>query len=84
MIDYTIILSRRYAGEEWILNGDEYSGLIWLSESSKPEQSTLDSLWVDVQAEVAAEVAAKTTARQALLEKLGITEEEAQLLLGGN
>jgi hypothetical protein len=27
--------------------------------------------------------AAKATARQALLEKLGITEEEAQLLLGG-
>jgi hypothetical protein len=27
--------------------------------------------------------AAKVTARQALLEKLGITEEEAQLLLGG-
>jgi signal-transduction protein with cAMP-binding, CBS, and nucleotidyltransferase domain len=26
---------------------------------------------------------AKATARQALLEKLGITEEEAQLLLGG-
>ena len=32
----------------------------------------------------AASLAAKATARQALLEKLGITEEEAQLLLGGN
>ena len=31
----------------------------------------------------AAALAAKTIARQALLEKLGITEEEAQLLLGG-
>ena len=31
-----------------------------------------------------AALAAKATARQALLEKLGITEEEAQLLLGGN
>jgi len=29
-----------------------------------------------------AALAAKATARQALLEKLGITEEEAQLLLG--
>ena len=28
--------------------------------------------------------AAKVIARQALLEKMGITEEEAQLLLGGN
>ena len=32
----------------------------------------------------AAALAAKAIARQALLEKLGITEEEAQLLLGGN
>lgn len=30
----------------------------------------------------AAALAAKAVARQALLEKLGITEEEAQLLLG--
>lgn len=43
--------------------------------------------WQTQQAEAEAQVAAlaaKTTARQALLEKLGITEEEAQLLLGGN
>jgi len=32
----------------------------------------------------AAALAAKAAVRQALLEKLGITEEEAQLLLGGN
>ena len=31
-----------------------------------------------------AELEAKATARQALLDKLGITAEEAQLLLGGN
>ena len=30
------------------------------------------------------ELAAKETARQALLDKLGITEDEARLLLGGN
>ena len=43
--------------------------------------------WQTQQAEAeaqAAALAAKATARQALLEKLGITEEEAQLLLGGN
>ena len=35
------------------------------------------------QAQAAAE-AAKATAKQALLDKLGITEDEAALLLGGN
>jgi hypothetical protein len=31
-----------------------------------------------------AEAAAKATARQAILDRLGLTAEEAQLLLGGN
>jgi acyl-CoA reductase-like NAD-dependent aldehyde dehydrogenase len=35
-------------------------------------------------AERAAKAAEAATARQALLAKLGITEEEARLLLGGN
>ena len=38
---------------------------------------------VKVEAEQA-EQAAKAQARQALLDKLGITEDEAKLLLGGN
>jgi len=33
---------------------------------------------------IKAEQEARATARQALLSKLGITQEEAQLLLGGN
>ena len=36
------------------------------------------------QAALQAEVDAKAAQRQALLERLGITESEAQLLLGGN
>ncbi len=36
------------------------------------------------QAVAQAEAEAKATARTALLERLGITAEEAQLLLGGN
>ncbi len=36
------------------------------------------------QATLQAEAEAKATARAALLERLGITAEEAQLLLGGN
>lgn len=36
------------------------------------------------QAAKAAEETAKAQARQALLDKLGITEDEAKLLLGGN
>jgi hypothetical protein len=44
------------------------------------EQAAADKAASKVAADA---LAAKATAKQALLEKLGITEEEAQLLLGG-
>jgi hypothetical protein len=82
MIDYTAILSRRYADKEWTLNGDEYTCLTWLSEGAKPTKATLDGLWASVQQEIADEAFAKVSAREALLTRLGITADEAQLLLG--
>jgi ribonuclease HIII len=47
------------------------------------ELAILKTIQDDAEAQDAA-LAAKAIARQALLEKLGITEEEAQLLLGGS
>lgn len=82
MIDYSAILSRRYAGKEWTLNGDDYTGLVWFSDSAKPSKKTLDDLWAEVQAEIAAEVASKAAAREALLTRLGITADELAALLG--
>jgi hypothetical protein len=81
MVDYTAILSRRFSDSEWTLNGDDYSGLTWLSETSKPTKASLDSLWPKVQTEIEAEVEAKAATKAALLERLGITAEEAKLLL---
>ena len=55
-------------------------------DMTEAEQEAHEAWVVIAQAEakaLAEAQAAKATARQALLEKLGITEEEAQLLLGG-
>jgi len=82
MINYATILLRRYAGKEWTLNGEDYTGLTWLSDGTKPTKATLDELWPDVQAEIADEKTAQAAARQALLNKLGITADEVSLLLG--
>ncbi len=82
MTDYAIVLTRRYAGNEWTLNGDEYTGLIWLSDTPKPTKAKLDSLWAEVQQEIADEKTAKAAARQAILDKLGLTADEAATLLG--
>lgn len=82
MTDYSIVLSRRYAGKEWWIAGNDYATLEWLSDSTKPSKKTLDDLWPAVQSEIAAETTDKTAARQAVLDRLGITDDEAQLLLG--
>ncbi len=82
MTDYAIVLTRRYADKQWTLNGDNYTGLTWLSDTPKPSKATLDGLWAEVQQEIADEKAEKQVAREALLTRLGLTEQEAQLLLG--
>jgi hypothetical protein len=54
-------------------------------DESKPNNNVVETMyytdeeWAVVQAEIN-----KAQARQALLDKLGITEDEAKLLLGGN
>lgn len=80
-MDLTLILNRRYPNSQWSLNGDDYSGLEWLSDSTKPSQEELESQWDSVLTEVLAEREAKVTQKQNLLARLGITEEEARLLL---
>lgn len=82
MIDYTKILEYKYPTDEWTLNGDDYEGLTWLSDTPKPSKSTLDGLWAEVQDLIIAKAATKAAQRQALLDRLGITEDEARLLLG--
>lgn len=81
MIDYPAILTRHYTGSEWTLNGDDYSGLTWLSDTPCPTQEELDALWEPTLAMIEQEKADKTAARQALLDRLGITADEARMLL---
>ena len=64
---------------------NDYSTIKWdVLEGTAPTQAEIDSAIEQVKAEEAQAEATKATARQALLTKLGITAEEAQLLLGGN
>ena len=82
MINYTLILSRKYEDAHCILNGNDYEGLVWLGNDPKPTKEELDNLWPIVQAEIEAESEAKATQRQAILDRLGLTSEEARLILG--
>ena len=44
-VDYAAVLARNYLGAEWSLNGDDYSGLVWHSDTPKPTKSALDAAW---------------------------------------
>ena len=84
-MDYAQILTRKYPGAEWTLDGDKYAGLTWLSDSKKPLKKELDALWPEVQAEIEAEKQAKIDAKAsavAKLQALGLTVEEVQVAFG--
>jgi len=79
------ILSRRYAGSLWTLNGDDYVGLTWLSDTAKPTEAALAKVWASVQAEIAAEQQARVDVKDSAIGKLkalGLTVEEVQVAFG--
>ena len=49
MIDYALILQINYPNSKWSLNGYEYEGLTWLSNTDKPTKKELDFQWEEVQ-----------------------------------
>ena len=52
-MDITQVLTKRFPDAEWTLNGDSYSGLTWLSESTKPTAEELQAEWAQVEYEIA-------------------------------
>jgi hypothetical protein len=85
MINYAQILTVNYVGKKWVLDGNSYDGLTWLSDTPKPTQAELDALWESTQAAVAVkEQAAKDVKASALakLAALGLTQDEVKALVG--
>ena len=84
-MDIAVILSRRYAGSLWVLDGDDYAGLTWLSDTVKPTEAALSKVWASVQDEIAAEAQARLDAKASTIDKLkalGLTVEEVNVAFG--
>jgi hypothetical protein len=85
MIDYHLILTRKFYQKDWSINGDTYEGLNWFNQTEpKPSKQELDALWPEVQEELAQEATNKQNIRQSALDKLaalGLTEEEIKSIL---
>ena len=85
MTDYAAVLTANYPDAEWILNGDTYDGLTWLSDTPKPSQADLDAAWPAVQQAQADAAAAKEAAKQSAVDKLaalGLTVDEISAAFG--
>jgi hypothetical protein len=79
------ILSTKFADSEWTLDGDDYSGLTWLSDTTKPTKKQLEDLWPEVQSELAAKAQAKIDAKASAISKLqalGLTVQEVEVAFG--
>ena len=84
-MDIPTILISKYPDSLWRLDGDNYTGLTWLSDTPKPTKKALEALWPEVQAEIAAEKQAVIDAKNsaiAKLEALGLTVDEVKVAFG--
>lgn len=46
------VLTYLRPGEEWTLDGDEYSGLTWLSDTTPPTLAECEGAWAEIMHEV--------------------------------
>lgn len=69
---------------KWSLYGDNYENIVWLDEDEiLPSEAELIQANLDYQKMIVSETETKEAARAELLARLGITADEAKLLLGG-
>ena len=47
-IDYARAIQHARPGEEWTLNGEELSGLIWHADTKPPTQAELAKAWAEL------------------------------------
>jgi hypothetical protein len=53
-MNYALVLSTFYDGKQWVMTGNEYAGLRWLDESTKPTDEELTAQYASAQAKEAA------------------------------
>ena len=86
MIDIATTLEHLRPNEEWTLDGDDYSGLTWLSDTKKPTKKELETAYPLAVAAKESEQAAKIAAHESAVAKLaalGLDSLEVQAIIGG-
>jgi hypothetical protein len=68
---------------EWVIRGGDYDSIEWI-KGETITKAQFEAGFAQYDAWKAEQDATKATTKAALLARLGITAEEAKLLLGGN
>lgn len=82
-MDIPLTLNRLRPSEEWTLDGDEYAGLTWLSDTPMPTEDEITAAWPDARAAALADADAKVVARDTAIAKLaalGLTVDDLSAL----
>ena len=66
----------------WVIYGEDFDSIQYFDGCEPIAKKLFNDTLADIENMVAAKEAAKAAAKQDILERLGITEEEARLLLG--
>ena len=79
--DIRLALESLLPDAKYSLAGDDYENIEWVSDFEKPTIEEIEAEIKLLPKKKAAEIKAKENAKAALLTKLGITADEAALLL---
>ncbi len=80
-MDISLILTLNYAGSEWALDGEDYTGLTWLSDTPKPTKAALEKQWpaVEYQNQLEAVADQRRIAYQLEADPLNFKYQETEL-----
>jgi hypothetical protein len=81
MIDAVYVLKKLCPNYQWVMRGDKYEDIEWLEKDAPITAAQFEAGIAQYNAWKSEQDAAKAAQKAALLDRLGITEEEAKLLL---
>jgi hypothetical protein len=79
-VDIAFTLVNEWPSSKWVLEGDDYSGLTWLSDDDKPTQDEIVAAYPAAKKKAEDAASAKAAAKASALSKLGLTAQEVEAL----
>jgi hypothetical protein len=81
-MDLSATIAYLKPGAVWTMDNEDITTLKFLSDDVAPTLSECEAIWPEVKAKLDEIAEAREKARDAVLAKIGLTEDEVALLLG--